>query len=125
MTKRSFQRLFEVLGVVAMLGAVMTMPLTATDAFAMSSTAAASAKMAMSGQAGEMPCHKTSKHCPDCPQKVCPEMGSCLVKCFQSVPAPLTATAFHRDVMGNRVPPAPALVTAGSLIPPLLRPPSF
>lgn len=124
MTKRLFQRWFAIVGMVAMLGTVMAMPLTATYAFAMSSNATVFAKMAMSGQIDDMSCDGPAKHCPGCPQKVCPEMGSCLVKCFQPLPALLTATALHRDAVADRVPPAPAVVAAGSLIPPLLRPPS-
>ncbi len=125
MTKRLFQRWFAVLGLVAMLSAVMAMPLTATYAFAMAGHHdAATTKMAMAGQADEMPCHKTGKSCPDCPQKFCPEMANCLVKCFQPLPAPLSQASLFRDVVRDRVAPTPAVVTAGSLIPPLLRPPS-
>ncbi len=125
MMKRLFQRWFAVLGMVAMLSALVAMPLTATYAFAMSGNTTASAKMAMSGQADEMPCHKAGKHCPDCPQKFCPEMANCLVKCFQPLSPPLSDAALYRDIFSDRVAPAPALVTAGSLIPPLLRPPSI
>jgi hypothetical protein len=124
MTKRLFQRWLAVLGLVAMLSAVMAMPLTASYAFAMSGHSDASAQMAMSGTTGEMPCHKTGKSHPDCPQKFCPEMGNCLVKCFQPMPVPLAEAAFYRDAVVDRVAPKPALVTSGSLVPPLLRPPS-
>ncbi|MGO4681915.1 hypothetical protein [Hyphomicrobium sp. 2TAF46] len=124
MTKRLFQRWFAVLGMIAMLGAVMAMPLTATYAFAMSGKSETSAKMAMTAKADAMPCHKPMKHCPSCPQKVCPEMGSCLVKCFQTLQQPVAEAWLQRDVIDQRVMPAPTRVTPGSLIPPLLRPPS-
>lgn len=124
MTKRLFQRWLAVLGMVAMLSAVMVMPLAAAYASTMSGHAGASATMAMSGTADEMPCHKTDKSHPDCPQKFCPEMGNCLVKCFQPMAAPIVGAALYRDAVIDRVAPTPALVTAGSLIPPLLRPPS-
>ena len=82
---RLFQRWFVVLGMVAMLGALIAMPMTSTYAFAM-----AGAKTTATAAMGEMPCHKPAKPCPDCPQKVCPEMGSCLVKCFQPLSLPIS-----------------------------------
>ena len=85
---------------------------------------AATSNMTMSMQGAEMPCHKMKKSCPDCPQKVCPEMGSCLVKCFQPLPTPVSESRLHRDIVADRVAPAISAVPASSLIPPLLRPPS-
>ena len=116
---RLFQRWFVGLGMVAMLGALISMPMTSTYAFAM-----AVAKTATTASMDGMPCHKAAKPCPNCPQKVCPEMGSCLVKCFQPLPPLVAETHIQRDVVGERVMPRPARVTASSLIPPLLRPPS-
>ena len=108
-----------------MFGALIYMPMTATYALAMSGKmSATSGGMSMSAAADEMPCHKAMKHCPDCPQKVCPEMGNCLVKCFQPLPQPIAEARLQRDVIGQRVMHAPTRVTASSLIPPLLRPPS-
>lgn len=109
----------------AMLGALVSMPLTATYALAMAGTRpAVSHHMTVADAKGEMPCHKPMKSCPDCPQKICPEMGSCLVKCFQPLPAPVSEARLSRDVIVERVAPSSTAVTAGSLIPPLLRPPS-
>ena len=128
MRNRLFQRCFFLLGILAMLGALVSMPLASTYAFAMS--AQSSKPMAMNGAhsahdaAHKMPCDSPAKHCPDCPQKVCPEMGSCLVKCFQPLPSPLAEAQFYREITRDRVAPGEALVTVGSLIPPLLRPPS-
>ncbi|MBS0232516.1 MAG: hypothetical protein JSR99_03410 [Proteobacteria bacterium] len=129
MRKRLLQRFFFLLGMVAMLGALLSMPLTATYAFAMSGHAASIAMdaphgMDMSAAKTPMPCDGPAKHCPDCPQKVCPEMGSCLVKCFQPLPAPLAEARLRGEIVHERVAPGHALITAGSLIPPLLRPPS-
>jgi hypothetical protein len=121
---RLFQRWFGLLGMLAILSALIAMPLTATYAFAISSGATASADTTMSGQSDAMPCHKTGKSCPHCPQKFCPEMANCLVKCFQPLSAPISDAHFHRDVVSRGVAPAPTTVTAGSQIPPLLRPPS-
>jgi hypothetical protein len=122
---RLVQRWFATLGMFAMLGALISMPLTATYAVAMASAKpVATHGMSMAGAKGEMPCHKPVKSCPDCPQKVCPEMGSCLVKCFQPLPPPVSEAQLHGDVIIGRVAPMPVAVTAGSLIPPLLRPPS-
>ncbi|MEO8684640.1 MAG: hypothetical protein ABI414_07350 [Devosia sp.] len=116
--KRIGHRWFAVLGLIAMLGAVTTMPLTAT--YAMTQVGAVSTNKAM----GDMPCHKTPKHCPDCPQKVCPELGTCLVKCFQSPFQPVAGTMLQRPLVTMGVLPAPPQVAGDSLVPPLLRPPS-
>lgn len=116
---RFFQRWFVVLGMIAMFGALISMPLTSTYAFAM-----AGAKATTTASMDEMPCPKPAKPCPHCPQKVCPEMGNCLVKCFQSMSPPVAEARLQRDVVDERVMIAPSRVTASSLIPPLLRPPS-
>jgi hypothetical protein len=112
----------------AMLGALISMPLASTYAFAMSAQSSKSMAMNMAHDAHkageEMPCNSPAKHCPSCPQKVCPELGSCLVKCFQPLPSPLAEAGFYGEVTRDRVAPARALITSGSLIPPLLRPPS-
>lgn len=122
---RLFQRWFIVLGMVAMFGALLSMPLTATYALAMVGTQPpVSHGMMMADAKGEMPCQKPMKSCPHCPQKVCPEMGSCLVKCFQPLPVPASEARLYGDAITGRVAPMPVAVTAGSLIPPLLRPPS-
>ncbi len=118
--KRLFQRWFVGLGMLAMLGALISMPMTSTYAFAM----AAGAKTATIASMDEMPCHKPAKPCPDCPQKVCPDLGTCLVKCFQPLSPPVTEADLQRDVVSARVRPEPSQVPATSLIPPLLRPPS-
>jgi hypothetical protein len=121
---RLFQRWFVILGMVAMFGALLSMPLTASYAFAMAAaTPAVSGDMAMSGPAAETPCQKPMNHCPDCPQKVCPAMGNCLVKSFQSLSPPAAEARLQGVVPSGRVMPAPMRVTASSLIPPLLRPP--
>ena len=81
----------------AMLGALISMPMTSTYAFAM-----AGAKTAATASMDGMPCHKPVKHCPDCPQKVCPDIGTCLVKCFQPLSPPVAASASaRRDVVGD------------------------
>ncbi len=122
---RFYQYWFLTLSMLAMLGALVSMPLTATYALAMAGTQpTVSHHMTMADAKGEMPCQKPMKPCPDCPQKVCPEMGSCLVKCFQPLSAPVSETALFRDVVIGRVAPMPVAITSGSLIPPLLRPPS-
>ena len=83
------------------------MPLTATYALAMAGTPAISHDMSMMDAKGEMPCHKPMKPCSNCPQKVCPEMGSCLVKCFQPLPVPVSEARLHGDVIGERIAPMP------------------
>ena len=117
--KRLFKRWFVGLGMLAMLGALISMPMTSTYAFAM-----AGAKTAATASMDGMPCHKLVKHCPDCPQKVCPDIGTCLVKCFQPLSPPVAEASLQGDVVSARVAPEPSQIRATSLIPPLLRPPS-
>jgi len=122
--KRFYQRWFVFLGIVAMLGALAAMPLTSTYALAMAGVShIAHEDMA---SADEMPCHKTAqqKPCPDCPQKVCPELGTCLVKCFQQLAPPLAGGVHLAPPIASQLAPTTDGVVASSLVPPLLRPPS-
>jgi hypothetical protein len=104
---------------VAMLGALVSVPMTTSIVVAMAGPMTAIATVVT----GEMPCHKSTKHCPGCPQKVCPDMGSCLVKCFQPLSPPIAEARLQGMVASSRVLPAPSQVSAESLVPPLLRPP--
>ena len=117
MTKRWSHRWFLILGMVAMLGSLVTLPMTTFIALAMTGPTTAAV-------ADQMPCHKPAKPCPNCPQKVCPNMGSCLVNCFQPLSSPV-AEVFSQGLIANsRVLAAPSQIVLGSLTPPLLRPPS-
>jgi len=119
--KRFYHRWFVVLGMLAMLGAPVVMPLTSTYALAMAGTAHAAQT-----SAAEMPCHKPAKPapCPNCPLKACPEMGTCLVKCFQQLVPPLAGGMQLAPPVVVLLAPEPSAVTASSLVPHLLRPPS-
>lgn len=116
--KRIYHRLSAVLGMIAMLGALIALPMTTQIALAMSGP------MVAKSTAHEMPCHKPAKPCPNCPEKVCPDMGTCLVKCFQPLASPLAETTLPQSTVSLRVSPGLSQTTSGSLIPPLLRPPS-
>jgi hypothetical protein len=116
--KHIYHRWFIVLGLIAMFGAIITVPLTATYAIAKAGAVPTADTM------NDMPCHKTTKHCPDCPQKVCPDLGTCLMKCFQSLYQPAAVSQVRGSTVAERVLPAPPEVISDSLIPPLLRPPS-
>ena len=114
--KRRLHRSFVVLGLVAMVAALVAIPAGITLAQSKSHAA-----MAMADDAdGGMPCDHP---CPCCP-KPCPDMGSCLLKCFQqlspipgqaSIDAPLVREPVRLS-LSRRIADAP--------IPPLLRPPS-
>lgn len=125
MRQRLLQRFFLILGMVAMLGALVSAPLTVTYAFARAGMASPPATT-VSAAADEMPCHKPAKqkHCPDCPQKVCPELGTCLVKCFQPLFQPVSVSGLQGESVRAGVVPIRSAAATGSLIPPLLRPPS-
>ena len=116
--KRLFHRWFVVLGMVAMLGALASVPMTTSIVVAMAGPMTAAAAP------GDMPCHKSTKACPVCLHKVCSEMGGCLVKCFQPLSSPIAEARLQGIVASSRVRPAVSQVTAESLVPPLLRPPS-
>ncbi len=68
-------------------------------------------------------CNKQATPCPDCAKKICPELALCLVKCANTLPSPAfkghdrsATTQEARRIMSV---PSPA----GTLIPPLIRPP--
>jgi hypothetical protein len=116
--KRLFKRGFVILGMVAMLAALVYVPLSTASALAIASAPH------MQASTGEMPCHKQAKHCPDCPQKFCLDMAACLAKCFQSFSAPVLEETARTLVASVRLRPALSRAPATSFIPPLLRPPS-
>ena len=113
--KNTLHRCFVVLGVIAMVLALVAVP---------AGIALASAKSDMTTMAGssdEMPCDHP---CPGC-AKPCPDMGSCLLKCFQPLAnSPMEARALVRSVR-QLVPPGLSRRTSEAPIPPLLRPPSI
>lgn len=117
--KRLLQRCCAIFGMIAMLGALAAVPLASTIVHAATPAVA-------DGLADGMPCHKPAqpKPCPDCPQKACPEMGACFVKCSQQI-APLVAGGHvGARVITVRLPPSPSEAAASLPVPPLLRPPS-
>lgn len=117
-----------ILSMIAMLGALVSFPLTATYAFAMSGetsmTAVDAHTMNKSAISDAMPCHKAAKYCPGCPQKICPDMGNCLVKYFQPLSSPIgeQRQSLNKPI-GERIIPVESRVTVGSQIPLPLRPP--
>ncbi len=118
-----------ILGIMAMVSALVSVPASAASVFAAMGTGTntpQSTHHGMSASATEapMPCKVAMKHCPHCPQKICPELAGCGVKCFQAF-SPLPAEEhLMGEILRERLAPGRASVTAGSLIPPLLRPPS-
>ena len=107
-------RWFVALGVLAMLLALVAIPVGIALASGKSDMAA------MSASSDEMPCHHP---CPGC-AKPCPDMGSCLMKCFQPLSqVPAQAIVEMHPVRDLIAPGASQRITA-ALIPPLLRPPS-
>jgi hypothetical protein len=75
---------------------------------------------AMSGNSDEMPC----KHpCPGC-AKPCPDMGSCLLKCFQPLSNFPMQASLQSHSARDHIPPGLSRRITEAPIPPLLRPPS-
>jgi hypothetical protein len=118
------------LGIVAMLSSLMSVTLAGRMAgppqqMAKSSASHANAHSApAASHTAAMPCHKQTKPCPQCPKSICPEMAICLAKCVQEAPALLEVAALPPEIVQRVGWPAPDQTLAGSLIPPLLRPPS-
>lgn len=125
MRKRCLHRWSVMLGLLAMFGTVVAMPFATTYAFAMANKLTAmSDNIPATASHEDLPCHQAEKPHPHCPQKICPEMGTCLVKLFQPLPAPVGETRLDQRAMNDGVPPALARLTASSRVPLLLRPPS-
>ena len=122
MTRSRYQRWTIVLGLVAMLGAVLAVPASALAASSKTLNPAALAPAAVAPAAmtdGDMPCHKRMPGCPD----PCPDMASCIVKCLKSQ-SPLPETVILEAPALQGVPvPAPQAFMEPSDLPRLLRPP--
>ena len=85
--------------------------------------ALASAKSDMAATAANpdnMPCDHP---CPGC-AKPCPDMGSCLMKCFQPLSNMPAQASVQEYSVRDHVPPGVSRRTSEAPIPPLLRPPS-
>jgi hypothetical protein len=75
---------------------------------------------AMADTSGDMPCHKSCPHC----AKTCPDMGSCLLKCFQPLSNVPSSVSLAEHDANSVAPPGLSQRIAETQIPPLLRPPS-
>ena len=107
-------RCFVALGLLAMALALAAIPAGIVMASAKSEMAA------MAGSSDEMPCHHP---CPGCANP-CPDLGTCLLKCFQPLfEGPGQASVEMSQVRGL-VPLGLSRRIAEAPIPPLLRPPS-
>ena len=112
--KRAFHRCFVVLGLLAMVMALAAIP----AGVALASAKADAAVMA--DNADDMPCQHP---CPGC-AKPCPDMGTCLLKCFQplsNLPAQENAQSYS---VRELIVPELSRRISEAAIPPLLRPPS-
>jgi hypothetical protein len=117
---RRHQRWTALLGLAAMLVALFVAPIVPNQAMAMPGQT----HMAVA-DTGSMPCHQSpAKPCSDCPGKACLSIDACLAKCFQTIPLLPAPAGLKIRARGTRVSTTESLVTASSLIPPLLRPPS-
>ena len=104
-----------VLGLLAMACAVVAVPAGIALAAVKANAVAAA------GQSHGMPCDHP---CPGC-AKQCPEMGICLLKCFQPPLSEVaTQTAFELPRGSSLVPLGRTERLAEAAVPPLLRPPS-
>ena len=112
--KEALHRCCVALGLVAMAAALFAIPASIALASAKSDMAA------MSAASDEMPCDHP---CPGC-AKPCPDMGSCLVKCFQPLSsAPMQASVQTHSVR-DFIPHGLSRRMSEAPIAPLLRPPS-
>ena len=115
MRRCRFPRWIGLLGMVAMLGAVIELPVAATAAVAMTTLNAPATTVD----------HQPSKHCTHCPKKLAYDMANCLVTCFQAFYSPAARVVLKVSVIASRAPPpAPSLSASGTSFEPPLRPPS-
>jgi hypothetical protein len=112
--KRTLHRWFVALGVLAMVMALVAIPAGITLASAKSDMAA------MTASSDDMPCNHP---CPGC-AKPCPDMGSCLLKCFQPLSQVPALAVVERHPVGDLIAPGVSQRMTAAPIPPLLRPPS-
>lgn len=121
MRRSELHRWVSVLAMVGMVGALLAVPLSVTFA-----VAAAGTKLVTASSDSGMPCHKPArqKTCPNCPQKACPDMGTCLAKCVQQLVPLVGAGQGIGPPRSSRLSPLPSQVSAGTLVPPLIRPPN-
>jgi hypothetical protein len=119
-----------ILGILAMLSSMMSVTLVGRMAGPLQQMVQSSVSHATAivvptlSHAAAMPCHKQTKPAPRCPKSICPDIAICLAKCVQQAPALLALDAVPAMIMQRIGWPAPDQIFAGSLIPPLLRPPS-
>src|SRR5262249_21984506 len=106
-------RCFVALGLLAMAMALSAIP--AGIALA----AAKSQAMEMAADADEVPCHHPCPHC----AKPCPDVGSCLLHCFQPLASVFLPTGILAHAVRELVAPALSRRISEAPIPPLLRPP--
>ncbi len=107
-----------ILGVLAILGTVVSVPAGFANAFASKNF-----DMAAMAMAGSEDCPKQVDPCPDCLSKICPDAGSCLVGCVNSLPSPLANNYARVAVLKEGLSLLSAPRPAGTLSPPLIRPP--
>lgn len=74
----------------------------------------------MADSSDAMPCHHP---CPGC-AKPCPDMGGCLLKCFQPLSNAPAQEGVQSHTVRDLVPPGLSRRISEAPIPPLLRPPS-
>jgi hypothetical protein len=75
---------------------------------------------AMTASSDDMPCNHP---CPGC-AKPCPDMGSCLLKCFQQLSNAPMQPGVQGHSVRDLIPPGLSRRISEAPIPPLLRPPS-
>ena len=118
MRQRFAKRCFFALGMIAMLGMLLAVPVSSNAALAISVQAVSMAA------AGEMPCHQPAKPCPECPPKGCSGTATCLAKCANAVPSLVSGHELDAGTEPGAIPPGLARVAKTLITPPLLRPPS-
>jgi hypothetical protein len=112
--KRSLHRCFVALGLLAMAMALAAIPAGIVLASAKTDMAA------MSAGSDDMPCDHP---CPGC-AKPCPDMGTCLLKCFQPLSSSPAQSSVRTHSLRQRIPPGLSRRITEAALPPLLRPPS-
>ena len=114
--------LIVALGIIAMLGALMSVAVAGRSSKANGPTVAHTLDVTPA-DAKVMPCHKSTESCPSCVKTSCNDFAVCIAKCLQKVTGAAPSALVPVFLEATTLWPETTVVLPGSLIPPLLRPP--
>jgi len=116
--------LIAALGIVAMLGALVSVAVVARPVMANGLGVAQKVDVRPADmEAMAMPCLDSAELCPSCLKTSCADFSVCMAKCLQKVTGAAPSALMPVFLEATTLWPQTTRVLPGSLIPPLLRPP--